>query len=445
MKIIIGGAGAVGVHLAKLLSRERHSIVIIDDKEDVLNNLSGNYDLMTIVGLPTSAACLKDAGCHHSDLFIGVTPDESRNLIACSLAKSLGAKKTVARVESAEYLLPANRPFIDKLGIDSIICPEILAAQEIADSVKRPWVRQYHEFDDGALIMVGVKLWADAPLVGKRLMDAFSPADTFRVAAIKRGPETIIPSGRDTLQTDDMVYFITTHEELDKVRTICGKPAGNVKDVIIMGGSRIAILASRLISKEMNVKIIEQNRDRAEWVKEKLQSNVMVIQGDGRDIDLLKDEGIEMTEAYIALTDNAETNILACLAAKRFHLLRTVAEVETLDYIPLAERFDIGIVINKKLIAASHIFKMMLAADVANMKCLTFAEADVAEFVVGENSKVTKKPVKDLHLPENISLGGLIRDGQGIIIYGNTQIQPGDRVVVFCLSSSIQKVERYFH
>lgn len=444
MRIIIGGAGEVGVHLAKLLSKENHSIVVIDDNEEVLTNLSGNYDLMTIIGQPTSIDCLKDADCLHSDLFIGVTPDESRNLIACSLAKSLGVKKAVARIETLEYLEPSNRPYIERLGIDSLICPEKLAAQEIAEAVRRPWVRQYHEFDKGALVLVGVKLWKDAPLAGKRLMDTFSSHDTYRVAAIKRGHTTIIPSGHDILQADDMVYFIATKDELEKIRTICGKPTGNVKDVIIMGGSRIAVLTARLIAKEMNVKIIELNRDRAEWVKEKLQSNVMVIQGDGRDMDLLKDEGIDITEAYIALTDNAETNILACLAAKRFNLMRTVAEVEKLDYISIAEAADIGIVINKKLIAASHIFKMMLAADIANMKCLTFAEADVAEFIVGEKSKVTKKKVKELHLPENMSLGGLIRNGKGSVIYGDTQIMPGDSVVVFCLSSSLQSIERFF-
>jgi len=444
MKIIIGGAGEVGIHLAKMLSRENHSIVVLDEKEDVLNNLNANYDLMTMVGSPSSISCLKDAGCNSADLFIGVTPDECRNIVAGHLAANLGAKKVVVRVETPEYLDENNRHYFQNLGIHSLICPEILAAKEIAESIGRPWVRQFHEFDKGALVLLGVKIREDAPIIGKKLMEVFSQEESCRIAAIKRGKTTIIPSGQDVILTNDMVYFISTPEYIDTVRKIANKPIEKVEDVMIMGGSRIAMLAARQIARKYNVKIIESNRVRSEYVKDRLGADVMVIQGDGRDMELLHNESIETTEAYVALTGSSETNIFSCLAAKRFGVQRTIAEVEQLDYIPLAENLDIGIVINKKLIAASHIYQMMLEADVANMKCLTFADADVAEFVVKEGSKITKKPVKDLSLPENVSLGGLIRDGKGIIIYGGTQIQAGDRVVVFCLSSNLHKLEKYF-
>lgn len=444
MKIIIAGAGEVGIHLAKMLSKENHSITLIGEKEDVLSTLNANYDLMTLTGDPSSIAVLKDAGCESADLFIGVMPEESRNIVSGFVAHQLGSKKVVVRVENPEYTKEEHRKYFQMLGIQSVICPELLAAQEIIETVNRPWVRQYHSFGKGELVLIGVKVRSGACIIDKELKDLFGPNDVCRIAAIKRGHRTIIPSGHDQIIANDMVYFITTPEEMEKVRKLADKPVQKVQDVMIMGGSRIAILAAEKLSKSLNVKIIERNRKRSEYVKERLGSKVMVIQGDGRDMDLLHDESISSMEAYVALTGSDETNIFSCLAAKRFGVPRTVAEVEQLDYIPMADNLDIGIVVNKKLIAAGHIYQMMLDADVTNMKCLTFADADVAEFIVKEDSKITKKPVKDLRLPENVSLGGLIRDGKGIIIYGNTLIQKGDRVVIFCLSSNIQKVEKFF-
>ncbi len=445
MRIIIAGAGEVGVHLAKMLSEEDHNIVVLDEREDVLNNLNANYDLMTLYGSPTSIEKLKEAGCANADLFIGVTPEESNNLIACHLATALGAKKTVARVENPEYLSEANQNYLLQLGINRLICPEILAAKEIVDTVSRPWLRQYHQFDNGALILIGVKVRRGAPIIGKKMMELFQEEEACRIAAIKHRNQTVIPKGSDSIEADDMVYFITVPERIDTIRKMCGKEIEVVRDVMIMGASRIAILAAKQMGRKFHVKIIETNRRRAEQAKEILGNDIMVIQGDGRDMDLLNDEGISSTEAFIALTGSSETNIFSCLAAKRFGVQRTIAEVENIDYITQADKLDIGIVINKKMIAASHIFQMMLAADVANMKCLTFADADVAEFIVKEDARITRKKVKDLSLPENTSLGGLIRDGKGIIIYGNTQIQAGDRVVAFGLSQHLQKLEKFFN
>ncbi|MFA7358639.1 MAG: Trk system potassium transporter TrkA [Bacteroidales bacterium] len=445
MNIIVAGAGEVGVHLAKMLSKENHNIIVLDEKEEILENLNSNYDLMTVIGSPTCLSALKDAGCSSStDLFIAVTPEESRNLTSCILASKLGVKKTVARIENAEYLHPDQKAFFEQLGISSLICPEILAAREIADSLIRPWVRQWHEFNNGTLILIGVKVREEAKIVGKELMTLFTHNESCRIAAIKRGKDTIIPGGHDKIETGDMVYFVTTKDYIETVRKMAGKPHTEVRNVMIMGGSRIAMLTAEKIAHKFDVKILEVKKERSDMVKERLRSKAMVILGDGRDIDLLHDEGIEHVEAYIALTGNSETNILSCLAAKRFQVQRTVAEVENNDYIPLAEGLDIGIVINKKLIAAGHIYQMMLDADVSNMKCLTFADAEVAEFVVREGAKITKSKVMDLRLPENVSIGGLTRGSKGIIVYGNTQILPGDRVVLFCPSAYLHKVEKFF-
>lgn len=444
MKIIVAGAGEVGRHLAKMLSRERHNIVVLDTDEDVLANLDANYDLTTLAGSPVSIEKLKEAGAKSADLFIAVTPDESRNLTACILATKLGVKKTVARIDNPEYLQDAHKSFFEQLGIHSLIYPEMLAAEEIVNSLKRPWARQWHEFCGGKLILVGVKVRSSAPIVEKPLAELFKDEVNYRIAAIKRQSRTLIPTGKDMVLAGDLVYFITAPDAIETIRKITGKSSAEVNNVMIMGASRIAIKASQLLAEDFNVKIIEMNRERAEKLMEKVNPEIAVIVGDGRDMDVLESEGIEKIDAFVALTGSAETNILSCLAAKNYHIHRTIAEVENIDYITLADGLDIGMIINKKLIAASHIYQMMLEADVSNVKSLAFAEAEVAEFVVNKKSKITKSLVKELDIPENISLGGLVRKGKGMPIYGDTQIVEGDHVVVFCPNSSIHRIEKYF-
>jgi len=444
MKIIIAGAGEVGRHLAKMLSRENHNIVVLDTNEEVLSNLDANYDLLTYNGSPTSIESLKGAGVNSADLFIAVTPEESRNLTSCMLAAKLGAKKTVARINNPEYQQPEHKTFFEQLGIHSLIYPEQLASKEIVNSLKRPWARQWHEFCEGRLILVGVKVRKGAPIIERTLAEIFRDETDLRIAAIKRNSITLIPTGKDTVIPEDIVYFIALPSAVENIRKLCGKNSDDISNVIFMGGSRIAVKSANLLKESYNKKLIEIDRGRVEWLSANLNPETMIIVGDGRDVELLKYEGIEETDAFVALTDNSETNILACLAAKRFKIRRTIAEVENIDYISLADGLDIGMIINKKIIAASHIYQMMLAADVTSIKSLTFADAEVAEFVVNKKSRITKAPVKELKLPEYISLGGLVRKGKAILIYGDTIIEEGDHVVVFCPNSTINKVEKYF-
>ena len=446
MKIIIAGAGAVGTHLAKLLSREKQNITLMDDSEERLSALSSNFDLMTIVASPTSIKGLEEVGAKDADLFIAVTPDESRNMTACMLASNLGAKKTVARIDNYEYLLPRNKDFFHKLGVDSLIYPEMLAAKEIVSSIRMSWVRQWWEFYGGALILIGTKMREKAEILDVPLYKLGGPTLPYHVVAIKRGNETLIPRGDDAIRLNDIVYFTTTRKYLPYVRKITGKEDYvDVRNVMIMGGSRIAVRTAQYVPDYMQVKIVDNDLNRCNHLTELLDDKTMIINGDGRDMDLLVEEGLKNTEAFVALTGNSETNILACLAAKRMGVSKTVAEAENIDYIGMAESLDIGSVINKKMITASHIYQMMLDADVSNVKCLTFANADVAEFTVKEGSLITKHPVKDLGFPKGVTIGGLIRNGEGVVVMGNTQIQPGDHVVVFCLSMMIKKVERFFN
>ena len=445
MKIIIAGAGAVGTHLAKMLADERHDIVLMDAEEERLSNLDSNFDLMTIAARPTSINSLKDAGIADTDLFIAVTPEESTNITSCMLAHSLGAKKTVARIDNYEYLQPKNKEFFENLGIDSLIYPEMLAAKEIADGLHLSWIRQWWEFSGGALVMLGVKIRENALILNTPIFQ-LKKEQPYHIVAIKRMGETIIPGGTDELHADDIVYFMTSKRSLAYIRKITGKEAySTIHNVMIMGGSRIAMRATQLVNDDMSVKIIDNDLNRCHWLTDMVGDNVMVINGDGRDFDLLNDEGISEVDAFVALTDNSETNILACLAAKRMGVVKTIAEVENIDYIGMAESLDIGAIINKKKIAASYIYQLLLDADVSNVKCLTFANADVAEFVVKDNARVTRTLVRDINLPKGATIGGLVRGDEGVLVTGNTQILPGDHVVVFCLASMIKRIEKYFN
>ena len=338
MKVVIVGAGAVGTHLSKLLSREHQDCVLIDDNEERLAALS-EYDVMTYDASPTSIKALKEAGVSHADLFVGVTPEETTNLTACMIAHSLGAKKTVARIDNYEYLSQQNKELFKQMGIDSLIYPEVLAAIDINNGLKLSWVRQRWDVHDGALTLLGIKLRETAEILNQPLRDLCGPNDPYHVVAIKRGEDTIIPGGLDELRVGDLVYFMTTQEYIPYIRKIVGKEHyADVKNVIVMGGDKTAVRAALTAPDYMNIKIIEKNPKRCEKLNELLgNSDTMVIHGDGRDLGLLEEEGIRNTQAFVALTGNAETNILACLTAKRLGVRKTVAMVENLDYVKMAE------------------------------------------------------------------------------------------------------------
>ena len=446
MKIIIAGAGNVGTHLAKLLSREKQDIILMDDDEEKLSALSANFDLLTVTASPSSISGLKEVGVKEADLFIAVTPDESRNMTACMLATNLGAKKTVARIDNYEYLLPKNKEFFRKLGVDSLIYPEMLAAKEIVSSMRMSWVRQWWEFCGGALILIGTKMREKAEILNIPLHQLGAPDIPYHVVAIKRGSDTIIPGGNDELKLYDLAYFMTTRNYIPYIRKIVGKEHYvDVKNVMVMGGGRTAVRAVKKMPEYMECKIIEKDENRCEYLNDILDENkTLIIHGDGRDIPLLVEEGIRSTQAFVALTGNAETNILACLTAKRMGVRKTVAAVENVDYVSMAESLDIGTIINKKMIAASYIYQMMLDADVMNVRFLMSANADVAEFIAKEGSKVTQKPVKELGMPIGVTIGGLVRGEEGMLVSGNTQIEPGDSVMVFCHNINMKKIEKYF-
>ena len=446
MKIIIAGAYAIGTHLARLLARDHEDITVIDPDGERLARIGADVDLLTIEAMATSVNTLKEAGAEHADLFIAVTPDESLNMTACVLAKGLGTKKTVAKIDNAEYIEPDLQEFFASLGINRLIYPAMLAAQDINNGLKMSWVRQRWDVHNGALVMLAIKLRETCEILNQPLRDLCGPDDPYHIVAIKRDGETIIPGGNDMLQLYDLAYFMTTKQFIPYVRKIVGKEHYvDVKNVMIMGGGATAVRTVKTMPGYMDVKIIETDEQRCERLNTLLENNdALVINGDGRDLSLLIEEGIKNTQAFVALTGNAETNILACLTAKRLGVRKTVAMVENIDYVSMAGSLDIGTIINKKSIAASRIYQMMLDANVHNVRFLMTANADVAEFIPTEGSKITRKPVKDLGLPQGMTIGGLVRDGEGQLVSGNTHIQAGDSVMVFCHGLNMKKIEKLF-
>ena len=446
MKIIIAGAYAIGSHLAKLLSRNNQDIVLIDDDEQRLENISSDYDILTMHASPTSLAALKNAGAADANLYIAVTPDENLNMNSCVMAKAIGAKKTVAKVNNYEFVEPEMAKFYEKLGIDSLIYPENLAAYDIVNGLKMSWVRQRWDVHGGALVMLGIKLRETCEILDRPLKELCKPDSPYYIVAIRRDGDTIIPGGNDVLKMYDLVYFMVTKQYIPYVRKIVGKEHYvDVKNVMIMGGGDTAVRALKNMPEYMNVKLMEHDVERCDILNDQIDDQrVMVINGDGRDLQLLNEEGIHTTQAFVALTSNAETNILACLTAKRMGVRKTVAAVENLDYVNMAVSLDIGTIINKKAIAASHIYQMMLDAEVNNVRFLMTANADVAEFTAHPESKVTKKRVFELGLPNGATIGGLVRKGEGHLVSGGTQIEAGDIVVVFCYNVRMEKLEKFF-
>ena len=444
MKIIIAGAGEVGTHLAKLLARENFDILLLDEDASKLRDLEASFDLLTSIGSPTSIKDLKEASIEKADLFVAVTPSESVNMTACMLATNLGAKRTLARIDNYEYLLPVNKEFFKKLGVDYLIYPEMLAAKEIVESLSTSWLRQNLNFCDNALILLGIKVRANAIIVNKKFSTGYFDHGKYRVVSIKRNNKTIIPAGSDQILENDIVYFITTPENLNFVREQAGKEDFPIRNIMVMGGSRIAQKTIQYLPSNMRVKVLERNKEKSYVLAEKLE-NSMILNCDGRNIEILKEEGIEEMDAFVAVTANSEANILACLAAKRLGVKKTVAEVENNDYILLAESMDIGTVINKKMIAASYIYQLTLDADVLNVRSLSSADAEVVEFIAKPGSKITRSKIKDLRLPDQVNIGGFVRNGAGSIVYGDTLIMPNDHVIVFCVSSAIREMESFFN
>ncbi|MEN8250329.1 MAG: Trk system potassium transporter TrkA [Bacteroidota bacterium] len=446
MKVIIAGAGEVGFHLTKLLALEDHEITLIDLDTDKLSHAAKHLDVITVKGSSTSYEILEKAEINRTELLIAVTESESTNISTSIIAKHLGVKRTVARVQNTEFLFRKDKLNLYDLGIDEIISPESLAAREIKRLLRDTAITDSFDFGNGLLSMIGVNINKNSTFEGKTLVEAarMHSSHNFNTVAILHGNETIIPHGYTKYTADDHAYFVALPEGVERILSMASKEKRKgLKRVMVLGGSLVGIHAARRLSKRYKVKLIEQDKEKCFKLADELP-NVMVINGDGRDVELLQEEGISETDAFIAVTGNSETNIISCLVAKDNNVKKTIALVENVDYIRLSQNIGVDTMINKKLIAANFIFRYIRKGDIVNLTSIHGVDAEVLEFIVKAESKITEDTLRELNLPDSVVVGGVIRHGQAIIPTGDFQFRPSDRAVILCRPDAIQQVEEYF-
>lgn len=445
MRIIIAGVGDVGFHVAKELSAENHDIIAIDTDSQRLKYVESLSDIMTINGSSTSIEVLEDARVGDTDVLLAVTSKEEVNIFTAILGKKLGAKKTVVRVGNGEFVSPDCKIDFRELGIDFLIYPEEIAAKEMVKLIKRSAATDVLEFEGGKLLLLGLRLDKDSPIINKTLAEVteeYSIHD-YRVTAIHRAQRTIIPSGKDKFLANDQIFVITRQQEVESMLSLVGKKSKKFDQLMILGGGKIGMMTAQLLEDEMSIKLIEPDKEKSYALADKLH-NTLVINADGRDLDLLAQEGIIDMDAFLAVTDDAETNIISCLMAKHLGVKKVIAVIDKAEYIPLTQTIGLDSLINKKLIAANNIYRFLRRGKLLAVESLFGIDAEVYEFIVKANSKATKNQIKNLKFPKNGLIGGYIRSGEGYIAVGETHLQTNDKVVVFGFPENYDQLESYF-
>lgn len=443
MKIIIAGDGETGSNLARMLSVEGQDIVLIGSDRRHLEDLEANHNFITCEGSPISLGTLDSCGTARADLFVAVTPDEAVNMLACGFAKALGAAKCVARIDDPELTSPRAGEILRNRGVDRVIYPERLAAEEISGFIDHNWVADWFEIGCGELLFTGVRMCAEGSLCGMTLRDIPDSPRLFHVCAIRRGADIIIPDGSDRLMCGDTVYFSLRPENVDILPALCGREEAPVRHIMISGAGRVTENLLEKIGKRYNVTVFDSDAGRCAQIAARFP-DVVTVNAPANDVATLEEEGIARCGLFIALTGSSEANIVSCMVAREHGVARTVARIEELQYIPEAESLSIDKIINKKLLNAGRILSELLADKVASSQFLTPGSAEVTCLVAQPGSKVVSKPVAELSLPRGITMSGLIRDGKGQLVVGNTRIQPGDQVVILFVSGTLRKVERLF-
>ena len=448
MKIIIAGAGEVGFHLAKLLSYESQEIILIDLDKERLAYAETHLDIKVVKGDITSVSVLKESNIANADLFVSVTSSQTANITSCVLAKQLGAKRTIARISNTEFIEHKDEVGFETLGIDELISPESLASSEIELLLNQSVFNDTYAFEDGALTMLGLTLSADAKIIDKQVKVAaqlLSDIHFIPIAIQRYGSHlTLIPRGDTVFKEGDRVVFITSEGGDEELCKLTGKRKTQIKDIMILGGGQIGAITAKELSKtDFNIKIVEKSKERALELADQL-SNALVINGDGRNVELLEEENINAMDAFISVTGNSETNIMSCLVAKSKGVKKTIALVENMDYFALSHSIGVDTLINKKLLAANSIFRYVRKGEVVAMTKLANMKAELLEFVVKPTSRICYQFIKEVDFPRAAIIGRVIRNESGIIALGDFKIEPGDRVVVCCLPEAISKVERLF-
>lgn len=443
MKILVAGNGDTATHLAKMLSREDQEVVVMGTDEDVLSALDSKYNVMTSFGKATSVSALRQSGAAGSDLFIAVTPYENHNIVAAQIAKWLGSTTTIARIDNDELLEKDTYAHFRSLGIDKMVYPELLAANEISRSIHHVWMRSFQTVSGDRICICSVKLTGDAPVIDKTLIEFGQMTRNFHVALIKRNGTPVIPGGPQTLRKDDVVYFTFLPDHEKELSRLCGKENHRVDSIMIAGAGKISESICRRLTPEHSVKIIDPDREKCLRIASRCP-HVTVVNAPFNDTDVLREEGIRNNCIFMALAESSETNLVSAMVAKHLGALKAIAQIEDIQFFDEAQSLDIDTIINKKLLTSSRIYQILLDSYLDSPRCLAFEDTDVIEIVARESSKVTQKKVRDLNIPPEMTIAGLTRDGEGMLVNGDTLILPGDHVVVFCLRGNLKKADRLF-
>ena len=454
MKIIIEGAGQTGSHLAKMLSVESNEIAVIDSDSARIRQLATQADVVTLQGPPSNIGLLKEAGCADADLFIAVNPrmDQSVNIVSALLAKKLGTKRVIARIDDQAYLSPEKKLLFKDMGLDMMFFPEKSASDEIVDMLRSNTSADTLDFARGKLQLTVFKLDDDSPLLDMNVAEFAhavkqKQADAdFRIVAISRGGKTIIPKFDTGFKYHDFLYIIARRDAMPALMKFLGKDKIDIRRVMILGGSEIGhMVAEKLATMKLDdIKLIDINREHCRYLSEVLPDEVSVVCGDVRNSDFLLEEDMRSYQAVLSFTGNDEVNILACVVAKKLGVPRVIAQVENLEYLRLAEEMGVDTVINKKLITASRIFKFTLSDKVRSVRYVSGTDAEVLEYTAAPDSRVTKGILKDIEFPSDAIIGGVIRGGDSFIAVGHTHIEPYDRVAVFALPEAVKEVDKMF-
>lgn len=436
----------MGTHLAKMLSGNGHEITVVDVDSKALAEIDSLVDVVTVEGDTTQFSVLRKSGVRKCDLFIAVRSVENDNILSAVVAKQMGAKKAIARVDSSEYLEPNSKEVFIDMGIDYIFYPEHIAAREVINLLGHTSTTEYVEFAGGKLSLVAFRLELTSPLLGQSVItpESLDEDVDHRTVAIVRGTQTIIPTADDMYEADDMIYVIARHSATQRVVELSGRSEVTIRNMMILGGSRIGVRIAKELQNDVDVKLVDYNSDKAFRLAE-LLDKTLIINEDGRDTEAMIEEDIAGMDAFVAVTGRSETNILAAMLAKRMGVKKVIAEVENINYISLAESIGVDTIINKKLITASNIFRFTMANDVQSVKCLTGSQSEVMEFIVKPNSPATKGRIRDIGLPEDVVIGGVVRGDRVFIAVDDTEISAYDRVVVFSMPDSVMRVAEYFN
>jgi trk system potassium uptake protein len=446
MNIVIAGAGDMGYHLAQQLSFENRDIILIDLDKDVLDNVSSHLDVMTIVGDATSLEILKSAGVRDASMFMAVTTSEKTNLLAATLAKQLGAKRVIARVRNHDYLAPENEIYFQNIGIDNIISPTMLCSGEIYNMIKNSTFTDVFEFGGGKLNVVGITLDQFNNLVNRKIADmSLDPLfEDIRIIAIVRDQMTIIPRGNTIIRNNDHVFFVSHKKAVESIIELLGQKKVSIKNLMIIGGDDMAYTTALRLENEYRITLVHKEKERCKWLSERL-NKTLVINGDYRNIDLLIEEGLEQMEAFISLTDSSETNIITSLSAKNHGVYKTIAHVDTREYIHISHSIGVDSLINKKLVAANQITRYLKKGKVESVSGIYGVDAEFIQYVITKNNRVTKKCLKDLHFPDTAIVAGVIRGEQVFIPDGDFILQVDDKAIVLALPAAKAALEKLFH